>query len=49
MWNVTQGTFRLSRGEVGAAGQLSPFLRFCIGISLVAFAVTPLVYVVLTH
>lgn len=47
MWKVTQGVFRLSRTQVEVTGQLSPFLRFCIGISLIAFAITPLVYVLL--
>lgn len=47
MSKVTRGEFRLSRGNVEMNGQLSPFLRFCIGISIVAFAITPLVYVIL--
>jgi hypothetical protein len=47
MWKVTQGVFRLSRDQVEVTGQLSPFLRFCIGVSLIAFAITPIVYVVL--
>ncbi|CAE6686263.1 UNVERIFIED_ORG: hypothetical protein GGR68_002893 [Xanthomonas campestris] len=48
MWKVTRGAFRLSRDNVEVTGQLSPFLRFCIGISIVAFAITPLVYVILS-
>lgn len=47
MSKVTRGAFRLGRDHVEVTGQLSPFLRFCIGISIVAFAITPLVYVIL--
>lgn len=47
MWKVTHGVFRISRDQVELAGQLSPFLRFCIGISLIVFAITPLVYILL--
>lgn len=47
MSKVTRGVFRMSRDHVEVAGQLSPFLRFCIGIAIVAFAITPLVFVVL--
>lgn len=46
-WKVTRGAFRLSRDHVELTGQLSPFLRFCIGIAIVACAFTPLVYVIL--
>jgi len=47
MSKVTRGSFRLSRYHVEVTGQLSPWLRFCIGISIVAFAITPLVYIIL--
>lgn len=49
MSKVTRGSFRLSRHHVEVTGQLSPWLRFCIGISIVAFAITPLVYVILKN
>ncbi len=47
MSKMTRGTFRLSRNHVEVTGQLSPWLRFCIGISIVAFAITPIVYIIL--
>jgi hypothetical protein len=47
MSKVTRGSFRLSRDHVEVTGQLSPWLRFCIGICIVAFAITPLVYIIL--
>ncbi len=37
----------MSRTRVEVTGQLSPSLRFCIGIAIIAFAVTPLVFVIL--
>lgn len=45
MSKMTRGAFRLGRGHVEVTGQLSPFLRFCIGISIVPFAITPLVFI----
>ena len=48
MWKVTRGAFRLSRDHVEVIGQLSPFLRFCIGVAIIAFSITPLVYLILT-
>lgn len=47
MSKVTRGTFRLGRDHVEVTGQLSPWLRFCIGISIVMIAITPLVYIIL--
>lgn len=47
MSKMTRGSFRLSRDHVEMTGQLSPWLRFCIGISIVAFAITPLVFIIL--
>lgn len=47
MSKVMRGSFRLSRDHVEVTGQLSPWLRFCIGISIVAFTITPLVYIIL--
>lgn len=39
----------MTRQSVELEGQLSPFMRMCVGVSLVAFAITPLVYVVLRY
>lgn len=37
----------MSRERVELEGQFSPFQRACIGISVVAIAVTPMVYLIL--
>lgn len=41
-----KGVFRMKRMGVVSASQLSPWLRFCIGVAILALAITPLVMAV---
>jgi len=46
----TKGIFRMNQqGGVEVSGEFSPFLRVCIGIAIVALAVTPALYVILRY
>lgn len=42
----SKGVFKMTRAGIDLQAQLSPWLRFCIGVAILALAITPLVMAV---